>query len=302
MATFTIQKIYSEPQGSLAHYGQQIDVRVLTEEEAALLNLSEESSSSSVVSEVGVMSSSSSTAISLYDVKHLFLFNRKATGDKFLGVCSPLDLETWPVDAPTNATGYFRKSQVTVTTRHENITDTFIYKLSEDIDKLAAALNLLAILGNRESVTYDFSSSSNTSSSSSSNEKSFTVTKEVTVAYPSENPTGYRLQVNCTAIGADPKIFLHRNDLPDQNMEIKARPIAVCSPGDLVDYPPDEPDETDFPAHYRLAEFDVVSSNLDDLNSAWTNIKIEVARLAQVLKIHENEITDSSLEEITFDV
>ncbi len=315
MAIFVVHKLVSKPRDTLDHMGARLDISILTEAEAAALRpesssssgfpLSGGVSSSSSISLVGMSSSSSSGAAALgpYDVQNLFLFQQDGDREHFLGVCSPQDLETWAVETPHATTGLFRRSAVSVTFRRDTILDTFWNRLDADIVSLSLALTTLSGLREAEDLTYDFTSEGTEPDSSSSLHglRQFRLHRAPMVPYPADQPTGYRLHVTCAADGTDSKIFLHRNDLPDRDGDTHARPIAVCSPGDLVDYPPDAPDPDQFPDHYRLAEFDVVGSELNDLKEAWDSIKVDVEQLAAALKFHVDVVTASSLEDVSFD-
>lgn len=302
MPTYAVRKLVSKPDARLDHMGARLDVQIVSPEEAAFATTDSSSSSSITVNPVTFESSSSSAA--QLDVQNLFLFQQEGDREHFLGVCSPLDLETWPVGSPDATTGLFRRHYVSLTFRKEDILDDLWSDLWNDIEALASVLSVLAPLRDAESEEYEFTETGVTPSSSSSLHalRRLRLQRAPLTAYPSENPVGYRLTVTCTADGADHKIFLHRNDLADRSGVVHYRPIAVCSPGDLVDYPPDAPDEDQFPDHYRLSTFDVMSKDPELLQEAWINIKRDTEQLAAALKFHLDEVTDTDVENVSFNV
>lgn len=217
----------------------------------------------------------------------IFLYRQVDGVEQFLRVCYPLDF-IYPIDTPDPATGLYRKSTGDWMFRAESILDQFSRQLLEDIQSLADVLETLAELQAAEIKIYDFSPDG------SSMSRYFQLHKDAVTPYPEGDPVGYRLKVTCTGAGTDAKIFLHRNDVaPDIATDDQlARPIAVCSAGDLVDYPADAPDN--FPYHYRLATFDIVSKNISLLWSTWENICVDTDELARTLKIMEDDVTSTS--------
>lgn len=298
MPRYEVRQLTSAPESlALESMGARLDVSVgapaLEAEEG--IELVGSSSSSSLIT-FPLLSSSSS------DIDYaIFLYREYNNGRRcFIGVCSPLDIREWPVDEPDAVTGFYRKTSGSWTFRDNVLLEQFRLKLLEHIQGLANALALLAGLAEEEEQTYDFTPSDATVMSSSlQGERSFTITRAPVVPYPTDEPVGYRLHVTCVATGTDPKIFLHRKDLRDRDAEEKERPIAVCSPGDLVDYPVDVPDDDQFPDHYRKSTFDIVTANIPLLKDGWDNIKFDVEQLATALNMHYTEISNVDVEQIS---
>lgn len=299
MSSYEVRQVtYAPVTLGLAHMGARLDI-IIGEPTTTDYDVTYKGySSSSSVYEIPTGSSSSSNV----DYA-ILLFREFSNGrSRFIGVCSPLDLQQWPVDNPDANTGFYRKANSSWTFRDYELLEQFRSKILEYIQSLTNSLSILHNLAQEEELNYDFTiSDSEIISSSLQDERSFTLIRSPVVFYPIDNPVGYRLHVTCTAIGTDPKIFLHRLDLPESE-EVKERPIAVCSPGDLVDYPSDAPDENQFPAHYRKATFDIVTADITLLNEGWNNIKLEVEQLAAALAIHQDNVSSLDVEQITSNV
>lgn len=274
--------------------GARLDITIAAPSSASPL------SSSFAVVEFPVILSSSS-AVAGTD-RNLLLFRRKSGRDFFLGIASPLDMETWPVDIPDVITGFYRTTSGSWTFRLRDLLDDFWTSIVSDVQQLANLLGLLAPLRALELISYDFSPGGvgwDSSSSARAGSRVFHLRREGVVSYPSINPAGYRLKVTCTAEGADKNIFLHRDDLPDRAQKIHVRPLAVCSPSDLVDYPAGLVSSDDFPPHYRLGKFDIVAANINDISSGWLNIKTEVKQLAGSLKFQQDSVSERDVLEIS---
>lgn len=245
---------------------------------------------------------SSSSGIPAND-NAIFLFKRGATtsSDVFLGVCSPRDLAVWP-PVRSDAKAFYRLDRVELTFRAEVVMETAWTQLVSDVTALSNANDALAQLSSGETVTFEFEDDTCTvlrsSSSSARGMRVFNLTLSPIALYPSEEPAGYRMLVTCASDCGDPKIFLHRDDQPDMDGDVHSRPIAVCSPGDLVDYPTDLPDDDQFPAFYRTADFDIVSNNPILLADVWERIKVDTELLAAALYTHENVITETLIEDV----
>ena len=294
MPTYEVRQLTAAPTDlGLSHLGARLDISVgepgLDPESSTYLV----SSSSSLV-EFPLLSSSASGvdyAILLY----------KQSGDgreHFIGICSPIDMQQWPEEEPDAVTGFYRKQGGEWTFRDEELLEQFRSHLLDHIQRLADSLSTLATLGTAETVTYDASEELTDVSSSSATATSFTLRRDVVATYPDSDPTGYRLRVTCESVGGDEKIFLHRNDTLDRDGNKLARPIAVCSPGDLVDYPAGAPSSSQFPPHYRKATFDIVSANIPLLLETWDNIKTEVEQLAMALQVHEETVSDTTVSRV----
>jgi hypothetical protein len=282
MPTLTITRVTHVPELPLSHMGVRMNLSVTSGGPEPTVAERHSSSSSAVrfvssSSQVEVQISSSSWAPSFHNI---FLYRELGGREYFLGVCSPADLDAWLPDEP----------------------DSLRTELWSDIQDLMDALDVVSAMRGSETVSYSFSTSDarlgigGSSSSSAHGVRRFTLTRESLVAYPTTDPVGYRLNVACVAEGADPKIFLYRDDLPDRDRVTHSRPIAVCSPGDLVDYPEDEADSRHFPAFYRQATFDIVSRDLALLQETWANVKRDTEELAAALQWHQDEVT--SVEEV----
>lgn len=208
-------------------------------------------------------------------VPAILLFDKRSDTDtKFLGVCSPLDLAQLPEDMP--AIGLGRDNKVELTFRNEQLLDIAWAELIDDVYALAAALGTLETLASAETKTYG----------------EYSITRDAVVAYPADAPTQYRLRVECTA-GLDLHIFLYEDEVPDSDGTVKPRPVSVCSPGDMVDYPQDAAGP-EFPFHYRRLVFDISTSNITLLADTWNNIQLDVEDLATALAYHETTVTTST--------
>ena len=301
MPTFYITRELATPDRRLDDMGVNVDIEVtLGEPDSATddvpaRNLS--SSSSTETAEVPVSqlpSSSSSTGAGSSTA--IFLFRRIAGEDYFLGLASPPDIATWPIETP-GSEGYFRDNKVELTFRSEALMKLAWAEMLKQIQQLATALKNLAILEVSEEIDYDFSrigtrARASSSSSSRGVGRRIYMSRAAVVPYPSGSPVGYRMTVTADADGGDKKIFLHRDDQPDRSRVIQCRPIAVCSPGDMVDYPADTADEDQFPQFYRKETFDIVSSDVGLLKDTWDKIKLDTESLAAALK-HHQDIVDS---------
>jgi hypothetical protein len=167
--------------------------------------------------------------------------------------------------------------------------------LLSDLTALSDALLVLYQNRSEEKITVDFSPTNNHGSSSSYSIRQFLLHRAAVTTYPDTSPTGYRLRVVCTAVGYDPKIFLYRDDLPSGAGDTGTpRPIAVCSPGDLVDFPEDEAGEI-FPPLYRKNTFDFYTKDLSLIDETWSNIQRDVRDLADALRVHTDEVTETTI-------
>lgn len=248
-------------------------------------------------------SSSLSSSSPLINDNAVFLFKRgtTASSDVFLGVCSPRDMAVWP-PARSDAKAFYRLDRVELTFRAEAVMEAAWTQLVSDVVALSNANDALMLLSPGETAVFEFTDSScvvaRSSSSSEQGTRVFNLTLSPITLYPSEDPAGYRMLITCASDCGDPKIFLHRDDQPDRDGDVHSRPIAVCSPGDLVDYPADLPDEEQFPAFYRTADFDIVSDNPVLLADVWERIKVDTELLAAALYTHENVITETLIEDV----
>lgn len=282
MATWNITKKITDPGDNLIHLGARMDV---------IVDIDTPGESSSVIN-IPEMSSSSSSQESI-DYSAVFLYRRVNDDDTFLDVCSPADMETWPSDNPDAATGLYRSNQVSITFRSRTLLEQAYEEVWKRIEALGDALTILSRMRITETVPYDFSENdAEYSSSSGDGIRRFTLTRDAFIPYPTSSPTGYLLRITCDADGVDDAIFLWRNDLPDRTNTVQKRPIAVCSPGDLVDYPEGTPDVSQFPAHYRLNEWSITSARLSLLEETWTKIKSDVSQLARALNAHLGQATE----------
>lgn len=221
-------------------------------------------------------SSSSGEPLSLSSDQAIFL-NGTDSHTRFLGVCSPIDMAVFGLDVD-EITNRVRTNEGEWDFRNEELMEQFWLRLLFDVQSLDAALTKLDELYGVVAFTVDFSPDDDPGS------RYFEIIREVTF-YPDDSPSHYRMRVTCEAVGGDAsEIFLHRYELPDRNGEIFARPIAVCSPGDLADYPVGEPRSGQFPRYFRRAAFDVSSRNVSRIYSGWTNIYASVRLLAASLK------------------
>lgn len=245
---------------------------------------SEVSSSSSTFIEFPESSSSSSVDYAV------FLYQQVNGQEQFVRVCYPLDFQ-YPLYVPDPITGFYRKATGDWMFRAESIMDQFQVQLLDDIQALAEILEVLGELQQPETKNYDFSSMDGI--------RDFTLQREAVTAYPADNPVGYRLAVTCSGTNTDSKIFLHRDDIePDTPTSAqRERPIAVCSAGDLVDYPEDVADS--FPYHYRRNTFSIVSKNISLLRSTWENICVDTDELARTLKSLENDVTNTETDTVS---
>lgn len=246
----------------------------------------------SQLSSSSVLFMSSSSSFSIEDPQSVFLFKQEGNENLFLGVCSPLDLETWPVGTPDPNTGLYRTNSVSLTFRSQSILDQFWTELLADLRNLVGALDKLEPLRTGETVIIQFGPDTNPG------QRFIQLNREAVVPYPSEAPTGYRLHIIAAVnSGLNPEIneiFLYkleeRNDV--EPAAIIERPIGVCSLADLDDYPPTTALIDSFPAFFRKNELDVVLSNLDDLISGWDNIKFDTELLAMAWKVHLDDTTE----------
>lgn len=284
MATLYLTKHVSSASGQSTEAGAKLDLLVETEAAA-----SDHSSSSSRTIDV---SSSSSSAGATTSVASLFLHRRVDGRDYFLDICSPSDLESWPVGAPDTTTGLYRLNHVSLTFRSEETLEAAYEELWRRISKLADAMTSLNALKEAETRTIDPTATRSGSSSSSSDDNGgFTLIRDALTLYPPAAPASYRLHISCESSRYDPKIFLWRADLPDPDATVRQRPTNVCSAGDMVDYPADAPAAAQFPASYRLAEWDICSSNVPLLEETWQRICAATTQLARTLAAHANVTT-----------
>lgn len=222
----------------------------------------------------GSSSSSSSS------VDAILLFKQVNGVDHFIGICSPIDLARVPVDAPDES-GLFRVASASWDFRNRVLMDQFWAALELDVQALASAQNSLAALDDVDVVSFDISPDD------APGTVVYTLTRDAVSLYPVSAPTGYRLRVVCAALGADPNVFLRRNEQASLSASATSRPIAVCSAGDMADYPVGAP--TGFPAYFRGNEFDITSRNVYLLKHAWDTIQFDVRKLVESLRALRDE-------------
>lgn len=231
----------------------------------------------------GSLSSSSSAPSG----NEILLFD---AANQFLAVCSPIDLQRWPAITPDPDSGLVRRDEGDWYFRDEELLEQFWALLIADIESLSNALERLDRLSVGEMVSLD------TSPSESPGTRSLDLTRDAVSPYPDAAPTHYRLRVSCTGINQDARVFLHRYELPDRDDTIRFRPVSVCSPADMVEYPPDAPNSEQFPAFFRRSEFDIISRDLALLENGWNNLRYNVETLAAALRAHDRLLETSEVE------
>lgn len=243
------------------------------------------SSSSSVVS------SSSSDSSDVAADTAIFL----RTVSEFLGVVSPFEFERL-TSTPHPDTGHYRVAEFDLTFRNALLADEMWEHLKRDAADLARAQEILEALAEEETIAFESEPESSSSNSSSSSEDTrCRIVRSAVVPYPSDNPVGYRLTVRCFGCD-DPNIFLWRDDEPDALGNIRERSIAVCKPGDIVDFPVAAAEG--FPAMYRRSWFDVVTADVDLLKSGWENILLEVTHLFETQAFFDATVTSTDWESV----
>lgn len=224
--------------------------------------------------------------------ENILLFERLGTEDIFRGICSHLDLLTYPAYAPTSGQGPFRKNTAEFTFASEMTCTLFINDLVIDIRALKESLDIFDELSVEETVTYPIEQAS---SSSSSGESCYiSLTRLAVTTYPLVNPITYNFKVQATSGCADPNIFLHRNDVTGLNGNINTRYIGVITVNGFAEYG-DAASNDVFPNFFRKNSMNISTRNLKDLYTGWQYIKINTLQLTQLLGKYNTVDADTTV-------
>lgn len=101
-------------------------------------------------------------AYGAYDMPNeIFLFRRRTynpdtaeEADEFTSICSPADLEEYPVDAPTGTPPFFRASEIDLVFRSSSIADDAWDIIKADVESLVRTLGYMDVLDTTEDETY----------------------------------------------------------------------------------------------------------------------------------------------------
>lgn len=212
--------------------------------------------------------------------------------DTFVGVASIQDLQAYAEDTPSAGTSLFRSSVVDMVFRDTALMEETWETLCRDVNALRIQLEAYRDIYVEDSLETE-NVTCFTGSSSSSGTAGYVLTRSAIATYPVAAPTGWRMTVTCAGRGGwDSCVFRHLRQTKNVlTGEILERPMGVCTPADLEEYPADAPDDLHFPRFYRKSTMDVFSENLDYLIEAWGFAIQEIHELWRTMRAMDHTPT-----------